>query len=67
MASLPGRLVHQEPAAHPPWTQKLAEQTEMDVFNLGDVGFGPQDELKMLQQYGLKKQPQWVIMAYFGE
>ena len=48
-----------------PWTQKLAEQTEMDVFNLGDVGFGPQDELKMLQQYGLKKQPQWVIMAYF--
>ena len=50
-----------------PWTQKLAEQTEMDVFNLGDVGFGPQDELKMLQQYGLKKQPQWVIMAYFEE
>jgi hypothetical protein len=48
-----------------PWTQKLAEQTEMDVLNLGDVGFGPQDELKMLQQYGLKKQPQWVIMAYF--
>ena len=48
-----------------PWTQKLAEQTEMDVLNLGDVGFGPQDELKVLQQYGLKKQPQWVILAYF--
>lgn len=48
-----------------PWTQRLAEQTGSDVLNLGDVGFGPQDELKVLQQYGLKKQPQWVIMAYF--
>jgi hypothetical protein len=35
------------------------------VLNLGDVGLGPQDELKILRQYGLKKQPQWVIMAYF--
>jgi hypothetical protein len=47
------------------WTQKLAEYSESDVLNLGDVGFGPQDELKVLQQYGLNKQPQWVIMAYF--
>ncbi len=48
-----------------PWTQKLAEYTGSDVLNLGEVGFGPQDELKVLRQYGLKKQPQWVIMAYF--
>ncbi len=48
-----------------PWPQKLAEYTGSDVLNLGDVGFGPQDELKVLRQYGLKKQPQWVIMAYF--
>ena len=48
-----------------PWPQKLAEYTESDVLNLGDVGFGPQDELKVLQQYGLKKKPQWVILAYF--
>ena len=47
------------------WPQKLAEYTGSDVLNLGDVGFGPQDELKVLRQYGLKKQPQWVIMAYF--
>lgn len=47
------------------WPQKLAELTGMDVLNLGDVGFGPQDELKVLQEDGLKKQPQWVIMAYF--
>jgi SGNH hydrolase-like domain, acetyltransferase AlgX len=48
-----------------PWTHKLAEYTGADVLNLGDVGFGPQDELKVLQQYGLRKEPQWVIMAYF--
>jgi len=49
-----------------PWPQKLAEATGSDVLNLGDVGFGPQDELQVLRQYGLKKRPQWVIMAYFG-
>jgi acetyltransferase AlgX (SGNH hydrolase-like protein) len=48
-----------------PWPQKLAEYAGSDVLNLGDVGFGPQDELKVLRQYGLKKQPQWVILAYF--
>ncbi len=47
------------------WPQKLAEYTGSDVLNLGEVGFGPQDELKVLQQYGLKKQPQLVILAYF--
>jgi SGNH hydrolase-like domain, acetyltransferase AlgX len=47
------------------WPQKLAEYIGSDVLNLGDVGFGPQDELKVLRQYGLKKQPHWVIMAYF--
>jgi hypothetical protein len=48
-----------------PWPQLLAEYTGVDVLSLADVGFGPQDELKVLRQYGLKKQPQWVIMAYF--
>ena len=48
-----------------PWPQLLAGHTGIDVLNLADVGFGPQDELQVLQQYGLKKQPQWVIMAYF--
>ena len=48
-----------------PWPQKLAEYTGSDVLNLGEEGFGPQDELNALRQYGLTKQPQWVIMAYF--
>jgi hypothetical protein len=48
-----------------PWPQRLAEQAGIDVLNLADVGFGPQDELAVLQEYGLPKQPQWVILAYF--
>src|SRR4029450_3278359 len=28
-----------------PWPQKLAEYTGIDVLNLGEVGFGPQEEL----------------------
>jgi hypothetical protein len=48
-----------------PWPQKLAEHAGSDVLNLADVGLGPQDELKVLQQYGLKKHPNLVIMAYF--
>lgn len=47
------------------WPQRLAEDTGTDVFNLGDVALGPQDELNILRQYGLQKKPQWVIMAYF--
>lgn len=47
------------------WPQKLAEHTGMDMLNLGEVGFGPQDELKVLKQYSLIKQPHWVVMAYF--
>jgi hypothetical protein len=48
-----------------PWPQIVADYTGSDVLNLADVGFGPQDELKVLRQYGLSKQPRWVIMAYF--
>ena len=48
-----------------PWPQLLAEHTQSDVLNLGEVGYGPQEELEILRQYGLKKKPQWVILAYF--
>ena len=48
-----------------PWPQKMAEGTGMDVLNLGQAGTGPQEELEVLQEYGLAKRPQWVIMAYF--
>ena len=47
------------------WPQLLAEYADGEVLNLADVGLGPQDELKVLKEYGLSKQPQWVILAYF--
>lgn len=47
------------------WPELLAEYTDGEVLNLADVGVGPQDELQVLQEYGLNKQPQWVILAYF--
>jgi hypothetical protein len=49
-----------------PWPQKLSEWTGMDVLNLGDDGAGPQQELGALRQFGLNKNPQWVILAYCG-
>lgn len=48
-----------------PWPQKLAESAGIEVLNLGEVGAGPQQELELLQQYGLAARPQWVILAYF--
>jgi hypothetical protein len=48
-----------------PWPQKLAEYTGIDVLNLGEGDTGPQAQLAVLRKYGLKKHPQWVIMAYF--
>jgi hypothetical protein len=48
-----------------PWPQRLAEYTGIDVLNLGEGDTGPQAQLDALRKYGLKKRPQWVIMAYF--
>jgi hypothetical protein len=48
-----------------PWPQRLAEHTGIDVLNLGEGDTGPQAQVDVLRTYGLKKQPQWVIMAYF--
>jgi hypothetical protein len=48
-----------------PWPQRLAEYTGIDVLNLGEGDTGPQAQLDVLRKYGLKKQPQWVIMSYF--
>ena len=49
-----------------PWPQRLSEWTGLDVLNLADVGAGPQQELEFLQEFGVNKHPQWVIMAYCG-
>jgi hypothetical protein len=48
-----------------PWPQMLAEYSGSTVLNLGEAGNGPQQELKILRQYGLDSSPQWVILAFF--
>jgi hypothetical protein len=48
-----------------PWPQRLAQATDLQVLNLGEVGAGPQQELAILRQHGLDKAPRWVILAYF--
>ena len=48
-----------------PWPQRLAEYSAIEVLNLGESGSGPQQQRDALRKYGLKAQPQWVIMAYF--
>jgi hypothetical protein len=48
-----------------PWPQKVTDCTGLDVLNLGGAGLGPQEELEILREFGLEKQPKLVIMAYF--
>lgn len=48
-----------------PWPQGLAEYEGVDVLNLGEAGSGSQQQQDILRRFGVKKQPQWVIMAYF--
>ncbi len=49
-----------------PWPQRLAEYTALETLNLGEGGAGPQQQLRLLQEYGAGKRPQWVVMAWFG-
>lgn len=48
-----------------PWTDLLATATGMSVYNLSIPGFGPQAESHAVNIYGLEKDPEIVILAYF--
>ncbi len=48
-----------------PWPQKLDQHLGTDTLNLGLSGFGPQEALWVLEDYGLARRPKWVILAYF--
>jgi hypothetical protein len=47
-----------------PWPQGLSERVGMSVLNLGEDGAGPQQELEFLRQFGMDKEPRWVILAF---
>ena len=48
-----------------PWPARLADYLGLDVLNLAQSAFGPQEELNVLERYGLQKQPTWIVMAFF--
>jgi hypothetical protein len=53
------------PFAPETWIDLLAEQTDLSILTLGAPSWGPLNQVEAVKQYGLDKQPQWVIMLYF--
>lgn len=48
-----------------PWTEQLSAISGLSTLNLSVPGLGPQAEAAAVQIYGLDKDPQIVILAYF--
>jgi PAS domain-containing protein len=46
-------------------TTRLAELTQRTVVNLGQSGYGPQQELAVLKRYGLPLHPKSVVWVFF--
>ncbi|MBX3329156.1 MAG: PAS domain S-box protein [Nitrospira sp.] len=46
-------------------TTRLAELTQRTVVNLGQSGYGPQQELAVLKRYGLPLHPKAVVWVFF--
>jgi hypothetical protein len=44
---------------------RLARRLDLEVANLGQSGYGPQQELIVLQRYGLKLRPRIVLWLFF--
>lgn len=44
---------------------RLAELLDAPVANLGRTGYGPQQELEVIRRYGLKRQPQTIVWAFY--
>ncbi len=48
------------------WVELLEQETGHDMANLGVVGYGPQQEARMLAKYGLPLQPKLVLWVFFA-
>jgi PAS domain S-box-containing protein len=46
-------------------TTRLAEMTRKTVANLGQSGYGPQQEFAVLKRYGLPLHPQFVLWVFY--
>lgn len=49
-----------------PWPDVLATELGQAVRNLGFRGYGPQEEAIVMQEYGIKNQPDVVVIGFFG-
>ncbi|NDJ75211.1 MAG: hypothetical protein GYB65_03040, partial [Chloroflexi bacterium] len=47
------------------WVDVLAEETGMDVLNLGMNGWGTISEAEAVRMYGMERNPRWVVLLYF--
>jgi len=48
-----------------PWPEHLARIAGRGVLNLGESGAGPQHALRNLESYGLERNPEEIILAWF--
>ena len=48
------------------WPTRLEQQTGLAVQNYGTAGWGPQQELRALQDYAVRHHPRVVVLAYFA-
>jgi hypothetical protein len=53
------------PNAARPWPDVLAAESGLAVYNMGYRGFGPDESLRVLQEYGPKHAPKLVILGYY--
>ena len=47
------------------WIESLAEQTGQDVLTLGAPSWTTMNEVEAVKQFGLDKNPKWVVLTYF--
>jgi hypothetical protein len=48
------------------WPARLARLLGVSVRNYGTAGFGPGQELRVLEEYALKRRPRWVVVGFFA-
>jgi hypothetical protein len=49
-----------------PWPDVLAQAYQQPVKNLGFRGYGPQEEARIMEEYGVEYAPEVVVIGFFG-
>jgi hypothetical protein len=48
------------------WPARLGSLLGVSVRNYGTAGFGPGQELRVLEEYALPRRPRWVVVGFFA-